>query len=411
MVQLELLRPFLKRTPPSNYMDLLVEGLVYEDPGALEVINLCRSLRGNRRSRVPLWRLRRECLRCNTVGFAGKPKAWMVAVGKSSLALLKVMRVYAYPRQHKHGDRSLTDVMRRKTRRAVGRTGVVNVELPTLEAQAREACAARKASIANQDVLLWVDNWYWQRFRQDPEQQDISHDLTAMAVLRLTTTDTGPAARTRSRTFASWPGHPTLMWVVNRVDTMDSCTQLAVGRLVKQVRQLIQNPVMASAVRVPLDIPRPARRRLQWEPLALSQSRVGVGVELLSVLEDIRRVQQHVGGVMPLLVDEKVHHQVMRLLYSPLYWDWDCRRWLRQVPVLYGVWHPYKQTVALVYRRFLPVFTALEQRSPPRAGTVFKAARKTAFMEKMVAALLLASNTVRSQVHLALGAVRSPSAC
>ena len=411
MVELDLLRAFLKRKPAQSYMDLLVEGLVYEDPGTLQVLNLCRALRGNVRSRVPLWRCRRECLRVNTVGFAGRPKAWLVSLGKSALALAKAMRVYAYPVQHKHGDRHLTDVMRRKTRRAIGKTGAVNVELPTLEVQAKEALAVRRDSLVNQDVVVWVDNWYWQRFRQDPEGQDISHDLTAMAVLNLTAGDTGPADRTRSRTFAAFPGHPTLWWVVGRVDTMDTCTQLALTSLVRHVGQLIKRPLSATAVRVPLDIPRPARRRQLWEPLALSQSRVGVGTELLTILEDIRRIQRHVGGVVPLLVDEKVHHQVMRLLYSPLYWDWDCRRWLRQVPVLYGVWHPYKQTVALVYRRFLPIFAALEQRSPPRAGTLFKAARRTAFMEKMVAALLLASSTVRSQVHLMLSAVTSPGDC
>ena len=195
--------------------------------------------------------------------------------------------------------------------------------------------------------------------------------------------------------------------MVNRVDAMDVFIRLSLEGFLKQVDRLAAMRLNRSDIRVPLDKPRPVRPRLQWEPLALSTKRVGAGAELLHVLADAVKMQHRCGGVMPVLVDEKVHHQVMRLLYSPAYWEWDVPGWLRQVPVLYGTWHAYKQTVMLVYRHFLPVFSALELRSPPTVGGQFKATRKVIFMEKMVASLLLASPSVKQQVEIALVAPRN----
>jgi hypothetical protein len=258
-------------------------------------------------------------------------------------------------------------------------------------------------------VVVWVDNWYWQRYRPDPADANISLDLSVMAVLPLTTTTDTPALHTRSHTFDPFPGHSSLERMRSRVEVIDSTCRLSLGRLMQKVRQLTANPIEASAIRVPLDIHRPRRRRLQWRALALSQMRVGAAPELIRVLEDVRTLQRHVGRVLPLLVDEKVHYSTMRLLYAPAHWSLDVHGWLRQVPVIYGSWHPYKHTLTLLYRWFLPVFTALELRQPPPVGSTFKASRKVVFMEKMVAGLLLAAHTVRAEVSRALAAAATPS--
>ena len=89
-------------------------------------------------------------------------------------------------------------------------------------------------------------------------------------------------------------------------------------------------------MRVPLDVRREQRRSLQWRALALSSDRVSAAAELLAVLDDVRAAQAHVGVDVPLLVDEKVHYSVCRLLYSQPFAGWDVAQWLRAVPLLYG---------------------------------------------------------------------------
>ena len=121
-------------------------------------------------------------------------------------------------------------------------------------------------------------------------------------------------------------------------------------------------------------------------------------VELMRVLDDVRDVQRNIGLEMPLLVDEKIHYSVSRLMYSKAYMEYDVHSWLRQVPLLYGVWHPYKQTLHLVYRTFFSVVGVLESTGDPTMGCNVRCQRKVVYMEKIFAALLLGGNALRDQV-------------
>jgi hypothetical protein len=160
----------------------------------------------------------------------------------------------------------------------------------------------------------------------------------------------------------------------------------------------------AAWVRVPLDLQRPARKSLQWRALTLSEYRVSANAELLHVLGDVRALQAHSGLDMPLLVDEKVHYAISRLLYSQPFGELDGAAWLRRVPMLYGVWHPYKQTLSLVYRAFFPVFALLEFTGCPALGSPIRMQRKVLYMEKVCAALLLAGQSLRADVDRVLAA-------
>ena len=410
IVHLDLVRLYLRQATPQHWFEVMDAAFEFEEAGAVELLVFCLAVRANRRSRRRLpqvhaaWRLRR----LQGLQAAGR-RSWFDELGQSALAMFRALRLAAYPMLRGHDDRVLTSSLRRRERRSLRASGVVVAELPVLSAQADVAAGDLWQSLVGQDVVLWIDNWYRARYRPDPENPNVSRDVSVMAVLRLSSTTDVPALRTRSRSFGTFPGQSSLLRMVGRIETIDDLTQAALHRLVQKVRMLTAHPIEAKAIRVPLDVPRPSRPRLQWRALALSKNRVGSGAELLKVLESVRRVQQHIGQPLPLLVDEKVHYSVMRLLYAPAYWGLDVAGWLRQVPVIYGCWHPYKHTLTLVYRWFLPIFMHLEMRAAPRIGTSFKMARKVAFMEKMVAALLLASHTVRDEVHRAQGATRSPS--
>ena len=133
---------------------------------------------------------------------------------------------------------------------------------------------------------------------------------------------------------------------------------------------------------------------------------MGNQLELLEVLEGVRQLQQHCGQVTPLLVDEKVHYSILKMLYSKGWQRWDLRGWLGQVPLLYGLWHAYKQVVHLVYRTFFPIISLLEMASDATAGEEFWCARKLRRLEVLFATLLVCTPGVQGQLDAELAAAR-----
>ena len=72
----------------------------------------------------------------------------------------------------------------------------------------------------------------------------------------------------------------------------------------------------------------------------------------------LRRLHDDVGVKSPcpapLLVDEKIHHQLLQLVFGKGYQEWDARTLLKHMLPLYGAWHAYKQAVVQVWRAFHP---------------------------------------------------------
>ena len=75
--------------------------------------------------------------------------------------------------------------------------------------------------------------------------------------------------------------------------------------------------------------------------------------------------------------------------------------------MLYSIWHPYKHTLAVVYRAFFPVLSILETVGEPVVGTALRCHRKVLYLEKLVAALLLAAPDVRQQLDLKVSTLQS----
>ena len=69
-------------------------------------------------------------------------------------------------------------------------------------------------------------------------------------------------------------------------DVVDALQQLH-RKVLDVMADVMAEPLPLSYVRVPLDIQRPVRRRLQWRPLTLSENRVGTNTELVHVLLDL----------------------------------------------------------------------------------------------------------------------------
>ena len=135
--------------------------------------------------------------------------------------------------------------------------------------------------------------------------------------------------------------HVTLHHMVIRLGDVAVDVVAALQQLQSKVLDVLAEPLPLSYVRVPLDIQRPVRRRLQWRALTLSENRVGANTELMQVLLDLQRLRAHSENVLPLLVDEKVHYAISRMMLSRGFVPWDVSAVLEGVPLLYGVctWH------------------------------------------------------------------------
>ena len=68
---------------------------------------------------------------------------------------------------------------------------------------------------------------------------------------------------------------------------------------------------------------------------------------------------------------------------------------LRHVPILYGVWHPYKHMLWVVHRTYFPIIAQLESLGEPQPGQRVVAHRRVANMERLFGGLLIAGYSVR----------------
>ena len=127
----------------------------------------------------------------------------------------------------------------------------------------------------------------------------------------------------------------------------------------------------------------------------------------MHLLGVVVQLQVRSGVDLPLLVDENIHYRIMRLMYSPGTNHVDLCEHVRQVPVLFGVWHAYKHTVTLVYRAFFALLANLESSRQPVAGTRVFHRCKVLYMEKLFAVLLVARGVVQPDLLRALTGAQS----
>ena len=103
--------------------------------------------------------------------------------------------------------------------------------------------------------------------------------------------------------------------------------------------------------------------------------------------------------LMPMVVDENIHYRLMKLIHSSH--SFDVGLWLCHLPLLYGVWHPYKFAVLTVYRVFFPIFALLET-TMVEVGKEINGMRKVLHVEKIVAALLLIRHSISARAKACL---------
>ena len=113
-----------------------------------------------------------------------------------------------------------------------------------------------------------------------------------------------------------------------------------------------------------LDIQRSCLHALKWKPLLLSPLLGSSKNEMVALLEQMRPLKERSRCQLPLLLDLDTHYRVHRFMLGVGYSGYDVTAWLKDILVLFGIWHAYKHTLQVVYRAFLLVPALLEDRVP-----------------------------------------------
>ena len=357
LTDLTMLRQYLRGASPESGMDILRDYIQGMEPGAGELLHFCLQLRNNPRTRRSEAQVRYQW-QLQESGQAESESRWLRDLCQHLIGMWRQWRKVAFPTLAPAVHPQLSQSLPRASRRALQHTGMVQAEMPSLALQARTSFDQLEAAMVGQQVVVWLDNWYCERFGVDPEQPVHSTDLSAAAVLLLSTADERPADRTRSHSLPHYSNTVNLHHLTVRVDAVATEVSEAMQALVTKVQRLEQHPPQRASLRVPLDLQRPQRAALQWRALTLSRHRVSANTELLSVLKDLLALRERTRNVVPLLVDEKVHYAVLRMQLARAYSQWDVQEWMRDMPLLYGVctesW--FSKTMVTILMSIQPFF-------------------------------------------------------
>ena len=192
----------------------------------------------------------------------------------------------------------------RETRRKMAKMGQCIYMVPALKDQANEQALSLWQQMSGTPHCIWFDNFYRKRFVPVPGDENRSLNCTAMAVQKL---DSNP---------------PFVPPLPSPDDLRAHCGPWSIRMseshkdLITVVKDLTIDPIPLSAIRAPLDVTRRGVTHTQWQPFLLSDHVVGETPDLVHILKDIVNIQQHTGSFLPILIDENIHYQVLKLAYS-----------------------------------------------------------------------------------------------
>jgi hypothetical protein len=216
----------------------------------------------------------------------------------------------------------------RQARRLLGSTGSVAKNLPSLKKESEVAIGRLWDSMRDQQVVVWLDNWYRKRFGSDPDHNDMSLNVSAMAVLHIID-------------IPVFPGYMNLETVVRGISGQVARLVAAVPRVQSGVDTVMNEDIQREWIRVPLDVQRSEMRSLQWLPYLLTEETVGTQVDLLAILDGLQVLNNQTKRAVPLLVDMDIHYRILKLIYGGGLVKFDYARNLRLTPIIYGVCHGY----------------------------------------------------------------------
>ena len=246
---------------------------------------------------------------------------------------------------------------------------------------AQEKLVSLWGELAGRACVLWYDNFYKRLYHATPRAPITTWNTTVMSVMRRQS-DEGRAS--------VFEGYPSLEQLWSRLDIVaQDLSDMATDRLPTLVGEVGAQPFEEWEFRVPLDVPRDRARAPVWRPFNLSEDVVSGQVGMLRVLRFLKEtVVPHVRAPLPLLVDVNLWYRQVKLVYGREAQRWDAAAALEQLPPLYGIWHPYKQVLHVLYRRLLPLFVFV-QRGALAEGALWTEKPMLRTLESWIGALLM----------------------
>ena len=318
-----------------------------------------------------------------------KPR-WYTLFSNQLLCVWRLLRKMAAPHAQSQ-DVPISISLSWRTRRLLAPTGLVHAAMPSLAANARQQATWLWQSMQNHQMALRHDNWVKKNFGVDPLHPDHSINGTVVAVLHL------PA-------LPPFPGHLSLIDAVQTNGARVDALQLRHADLLRRVYAL-PDMIQRTFVRVPLDIVRQNVLSLRWQPMMLSQLRCGTKLDHLKLLNTIRHVQHATRHDLPLCVDMQIHYELLKYLYGESCTSWNFHLQWSSLPLIYGVWHPYKHMITMLYRNFMPIMCFIARvHNNFKEGDAVPTKVKLLHMEKTILALCLNAGTYLPRVQAKLDA-------
>jgi hypothetical protein len=206
----------------------------------------------------------------------------------------------------------------------LGDTGAVAKKVPHLATQADEAAASLWSSCDDQQIVVWLDNWYRKRFTTDPRNNDMSLNVSVVAVLHIPE-------------IPMFPGYKSLRDLVTGIPVVLHQLLKVAARINIGVQSVVEEDLDVGFIRVPLDVQRKGMRSLQWTPYFLTEESVSSQKDLVSIILSLDAIQKHTKRALPLLVDMDIHYRLMKLIYGTSTAEFDVGKKMALVPCMYGV--------------------------------------------------------------------------
>lgn len=364
----------------------MVRDAVNQGP-CLPLVRFCLAMRKNKRSRHSMAELKTALRK------AKKPR-WLSNLEQSVHSMWLLLKRLAAPQDLQVvGEQRFAGVSRGEARPLV-HAGFAKEERRSIAERGAEQQAKVWASLRGVCAVLWMDNWYRRHYRATPVASNVSLDVTAVSVLH-------------TSALPHFVGHPNLTKLVDSIPSvLARCRQQWTAH-VQVCKDLTIEDLDPEQIRAPLDINRPPdRSRLYWLPFGIYESRTGHNLELLDLLILVKAVQQQTTKQLPLLVDCNIHYRILKLMYSKHTVNYNVTGWLHEIPLIYGVWHPYKHLCNLVFRSFLPFF-AYVMDGDLKPGSKVYSNPKLFVIERTVACLFLSVQDIVPRITTRLNALKA----
>ena len=301
----------------------------------------------------------------------------------------------------------------KKARPALAGAGIVRRKKQPLGEVAAAATHSTIRECRSHMCVLWMDNYNKQRFSKNP-------GVVPSQANRRSAQAGDTNASINGAVFAILPCEgvppnanpvlqPSVVGLQQAVPNVVNSLQQARPRLQAAVEVLLGEGHTWATTRVPCDVARYQVSIAPWRPYAVRPESVSTTGGLLQLLDGIHTIRRDTGNVdtLPLLVDVDIFYRIMKLMLSETWVAYPLRQYLQGHPLLFGVWHGYKQCVTRCFKHFLPFWVAVQSPTFLTAPAATKVPRHPPLvtMETLVSAMFVVAPALQRTIQSAIARI------